>query len=98
MPASADLEIEQNTRSWLVLFILLTRGRTSLTLSIVQLLPRPTFEDTGSTMSACFLFRYLICFSPVNAVVEQTLMLSSTPHKKLARKLALIIFPKNAMS
>ena len=31
------------------------------TLSIGQLLPRPTFGDTGSTMSACFLclLRYI---------------------------------------
>ena len=41
------------------------------TLSIGQLLPRPTFGDTGNTMSACFLFGFLI-FSLVNAIVKQT--------------------------
>ena len=44
------------------------------TLSIEQL-PRPTFGDTGSTMSVFFLFGFLI-FSPVNAVLKQTPVLS----------------------
>ena len=37
---------------------------------ILLILPRPTFGDTGSTMSACFLI-----FFPVYAVVKQTSVL-----------------------
>ena len=44
------------------------------TLSIGQL-PRPTFGDTGSTMSA-FFFICFFDFSPVNAVMKQTPVLS----------------------
>ena len=58
-----------------------------------QLLLRPTFGDTGSNMSACFLFILKDFFSPVYAVVKQTSVLSSTPHNELVRKLALSVFP-----
>ena len=37
------------------------------------LLPRPTFEDTGSTMSACF---FLLFFRYIYTVVKQTPVLS----------------------
>ena len=67
-------------------------------LSIEQLLPRPTFRDTGSTMSTCFLFVFLIFFSLVYAVVKQKPVLSSPPHDKSVRKLALSVFPKNTMT
>ena len=55
------------------------------------MLLRSTFEDTSSTMSACF-FNF---FSPVYAAVKQTPVLSSTPHKKPVRKSVLSIFSKD---
>ena len=74
--------------------MLLTSGAMSLTLSIGQLLPRSTFGVTGSTMPACFLLVFNF-FSLVSAVMKQTPVLSSTRHKKPARKLALSVFPKD---
>ena len=57
-------------------------------LSIEQLLPKPTFADTGSTMCACYLFIFFVIY----AVVKQTSVLSSTPLKEPVWKLVLSIF------
>ena len=44
-------------------------------LSIEHLLPRLSFEDTDSTMSARFLFGFFKFFSPVYAIVKLTTVL-----------------------
>ena len=72
----------------LVLFILQTHETTSLTLSIGELLPRPTFADTGSSMSACFLFAFSIFFSVYMPFCNRYLCCLFTPHKQPVKKSA----------
>ena len=60
------------------------------------LLPRPTFGDTSTTMSACFFYLFFnLLFSLLYAVVQHTPVLSFTPHKEPERKLVLSVFPKD---
>ena len=59
------------------------------TLSIGQMFPKPTFGDTGNTMYACFVIWFFNFFSPVNAVVKQTPVLSFHTTQRACKEISI---------
>ena len=77
----------------LLLFILLIRGIMSQTFSKGQLLPRPTFGDTGSAVSAGFFILFIISiFSSVYAVEKQTSVLVFHAKQRVCQEISVKCF------